>query len=939
VPRLVALLLTMVLCTCVARAQQPCDPPAPPTLSRESNIFSEEQEVFLGDAVAEHLQRNFRVIEDDKLTAYLDQLGDRLVKHLPSMRLKLQFFVVDLPEANAFTLPGGRVYVSRKLVALTQSEDELAGVIAHELGHMVARHNAVEMTRLLRDVLKVTEVGDRRDIFEKYNRLVENAARNPKALGSSHEDKDQGAADRIGLYALVAAGYDPQAQVTFFDRLAGTKGNTGNFFGDLFGATRTESKRLREMIKTVGTLPAACRESRRAAPTEEYRAWQSVVVNYTGAGRREALHAVRSKTVLDPPLRGEISHLRFSPDGRYLLAQDDSGISVLTREPLASVFRIDAADARPAQFTPDSRFVVFNTTGLRVEAWDIAGRKLESARELFVRASCVQTLLSPDGKTLACLDTDWALTLHDVASGTQFVQKKSFATPNPFQLILIGFLMRSSESAFDVADIEWIKMGFSPDGRYFAAGSRNLQIGFGPVSMSTKSLGVDVPARKEIDIRSPLGKVLPAGFTFVGSDKVIAVDSSDSTKSGLFAFPSGQALDPIPLGPAKLAAATRGNFLLVRPITGYPVGVMDLSAKKFTKANKQSAFDLYEDVFTAERRNGEVGLYGVEKNDLRAVVLLPRSSLGTLRAVAVSRDLKLLALSGQSRGAAWDLSTGKRVSHVRGFRGAWFGDDGALYADFPKFENTERTIVKIDLRSGESVSGPEIKDSNARQYGPFVLVTKPATEGGGYGSNVVLEMHDTRGFAVRWTRTFAKEAPDVWVDADHGTVVLAWPVSAEAAKAIAQTDPALGRRLASKKEKEQIGDYMLQVLDAKTGEPIGKLLVETGKGSFQISNVFAARDWVVISDTENRVLLYALASGEQKGRAFGARAALSPDGRLLCVENEPSRLTVYDTLSMEKRDEFAFSSPVVVTRFGADGTSLLAVTADQTVYVLDVVAK
>src|SRR5215475_7608474 len=357
----------------VINAQQPCRPPAP-QVSREPNIFTEEQEVDLGDAIAEQIQRDFRVIDDDEVAGYLRRIGERIVKHLPPTKLRFQFFLVDLSEANAFVLPGGRIYVSRKLVAFTRSEDELAAVISHEIGHLVARQQSLTMTRRLREALGVTRVTDRRDIFEKYNLLVENAARKPEVFrqGDDHGDKDQIEADQIGLFALAASGYDPQAHARLFDRLAETKGKTGNFFSDLFGVTSPESKRLREMIKVVEALPPGCVETRAKEQASEYSRWQSAVVSYTGLGRKESLHSVVSKTAIQPPLRGDVTHLRFSPDGKYILAQDDSGISVLTREPFRSVFRIDAPEANEAQFTPDSQSIVFNTSDLRVEIWSLA---------------------------------------------------------------------------------------------------------------------------------------------------------------------------------------------------------------------------------------------------------------------------------------------------------------------------------------------------------------------------------------------------------------------------------------------------------------------------------------------------------------------------------------------------------------------------------------
>ena len=104
---------------------------------------------------------------------------------------------------------------------------------------------------------------------------------------------------------------------------------------------------------------------------------------------------------------------------------------MLTREPFKPVFRIDAPEAEEAQFTPDSLNVVFNTSDLRVEIWGVAEEKLSEAHEVVVRKTCLQSLLSPDGKTLACMDDDFTLNLFDVKSKTQVFQRKDFYTPDP----------------------------------------------------------------------------------------------------------------------------------------------------------------------------------------------------------------------------------------------------------------------------------------------------------------------------------------------------------------------------------------------------------------------------------------------------------------------------------------------------------------------------
>ncbi len=84
--RLIALIIAMGLFAPLGYAQtqqQSCQPPTPPSFSREQNIFTEEQESDLGDAIAEQIQRSFRVIDDEEITNYLNQIGQRIVKHLP----------------------------------------------------------------------------------------------------------------------------------------------------------------------------------------------------------------------------------------------------------------------------------------------------------------------------------------------------------------------------------------------------------------------------------------------------------------------------------------------------------------------------------------------------------------------------------------------------------------------------------------------------------------------------------------------------------------------------------------------------------------------------------------------------------------------------------------------------------------------------------------
>jgi len=164
---LIALLVGLSLSPIVSA--QECAPPPITANSAVYNIFTPEQETILGELTYQRMQGDLRFIRDQQIDDYLNALAQKLIKHLPPTGLKFQFHVVDIPEANAFNTPGGYVFISRKLIGFANNEDELAGVIAHELGHATVRHSASDFSNYLKLILNVTQVTDRKDIAEKYN--------------------------------------------------------------------------------------------------------------------------------------------------------------------------------------------------------------------------------------------------------------------------------------------------------------------------------------------------------------------------------------------------------------------------------------------------------------------------------------------------------------------------------------------------------------------------------------------------------------------------------------------------------------------------------------------------------------------------------------------------------------------------------------------------
>lgn len=907
-----ALFLATFLSAGVARSfGQNC--PAPPVLQPLSpglDIFSDEQEADLGDAQAEQIAPRLKIIEDDALTAYLRVLGNRLIQQLPPTRLNFRFFLVDLPEPNAFSIAGGRVYVSRKLVVFSKNEDELAGVIAHELGHIVTHQSGIYMTRRFREVLDVTQVGDRADVFAKYHQYLENYRR--KSSKGENEEKEQTAADQVGIFAAFRAGYSPQAYIDALDRLQQSHGQTGSWLTDLFGATGPEQRRLRELIRDMGRLPQGCAEARSAESTQAFEKWKEQLVNYTDRGGEEILPGMVSRTSLSLPLRPDISHLRFSPDGKYLIAQDEGGIHILTRAPLAVLFFIPAPDAHSAEFSPDSQRVIFYTRSLRVETWSIADHSRVSAHELAVSEYCIQSALSFDGKVLACLTARYDLLLLDVATSNTLFTKKQFFVPGFAEAF---WLLQQALTSEDWEDFEFIHMKFSPDDHYFVAG--HLE----------DYLVLDLTTRQQVPVGGAIKRHVGSGFAFLGTDRLLVINGTSPSKSQIVSFPGGERLDEVALGNnLHMRAVSRGDYVLLGPLKDHPLGLLDVKTKKIPISFKRAAADVYDDVLVNERLDGEVALYPVGQKQPTEVVRLPEARLGKLRAAAVSGDLEWLAISNHTRGALWNVSRNVRTQYVRSFAAAWFSPDTVLYADFPKFADLPRMIGTTSLPGNRLSDDYKIDDTGVRQQGGFLLVTKP--KGKSDHGDCDVEVREIASNKPIWTRHFAHEIPSLTLNSNAHTALLGWSLNQLGGREELQNFPDL-------KNQANKEDYLYEVVDLQKGTTMGKALVRTNRRSVRLEGGVSDGDWIAVAAGQNQILTFSLPSGEEKGHFFGIAPLLVAAAGVVAVERDAKELDLYDLNTQKLRSRYVFSDPIAMKKVSADGRRLLVLTNTQTLYLFN----
>ncbi len=303
-PTPAALFVFALLFGGAARAQQVCAVPSP-HFPEGRNIFSAEQELDLGDIEAEWLEKNQQVMLEGRLARHLNTIGSRILSQVPANRIKVRIILIDAPEADAFSAGTSRIYITRKMVSMLRNDDELAGVLGHEVAHIFNHENAIVVSQMFHDILGVDAVSDRKDIADKISRMLNSTGRDGNGLRNTanriqrQKEIDQYEADRFGIHVAAAAGFSPQAFAEFFDRFARTHGKTGNRLTDFLGVTTPDEKRLREIYKSLSRLPRACREMLPSAPSTEFLAWQTDVIAYATVAFSQREGTTEERRALD----------------------------------------------------------------------------------------------------------------------------------------------------------------------------------------------------------------------------------------------------------------------------------------------------------------------------------------------------------------------------------------------------------------------------------------------------------------------------------------------------------------------------------------------------------------------------------------------------------------------------------------------------------------
>lgn len=218
--------------------------------------LSEEEEVELGRAAADEMEKELELVTDEAVTAYVSELGQTLAQHSDRSHLTYTFKVVNSGEINAFALPGGFIYVNRGLIAAADTETELAGVLGHEIGHVVARHGAEQAQRASIANLGLSVLGS---IFGggKGAQIGGMAAELVTAGTFMKFSRDaEREADRLGAENVASAGHDPRGMVTFFEKLAALRDGNAGGVERFFASHPSPEERVSNVQDLVGSLSA-----------------------------------------------------------------------------------------------------------------------------------------------------------------------------------------------------------------------------------------------------------------------------------------------------------------------------------------------------------------------------------------------------------------------------------------------------------------------------------------------------------------------------------------------------------------------------------------------------------------------------------------------------------------------------------------------------------
>jgi beta-barrel assembly-enhancing protease len=218
------------------------------------NWYSLETDVKIGRQYSQMVDSSSKLIKDPVVTEYVNRLGQNLVRNSDA-QVPVTFKIIDSDQVNAFALPGGFVYVNAGTILAADEEAELAGVMAHELGHVCARHATRQLTRSQYAGIATIPL-----IFVGGGlgyAVYEAAGLGLPVAFMSFSRGYEAEADYLGIQYMYKAGYDPQAMISFFEKVEAQEKKKPGVMDKAFASHPQTPDRIEASQKEIETiLPA-----------------------------------------------------------------------------------------------------------------------------------------------------------------------------------------------------------------------------------------------------------------------------------------------------------------------------------------------------------------------------------------------------------------------------------------------------------------------------------------------------------------------------------------------------------------------------------------------------------------------------------------------------------------------------------------------------------
>jgi predicted Zn-dependent protease len=292
-------------------------------VSCHMNWFSIEKEIGLGKQLAQEVERSSKMIDDPVVTEYVNRVGQNLVRNSDA-KVPFTIKVIDSDEVNAFALPGGFFYVNSGLVLRSQEESELAGVMAHEISHVTARHGTCQATK--GELMQLASIPAMIFIpytwagYAMYQGL--NMAIPLTFLKFSRDAERE--ADFLGIQYMYKAGYDPNAYVTFFERIQADEKRRPGTIPKAFSTHPPTPERIENTQKEIARiLPAR----------QEYIVTTSEFDQVKGRLRNIMFSRKVTEAKDKPTLRTKTEQSKKQPSGNDPNSTSDDDRPTLKRRP------------------------------------------------------------------------------------------------------------------------------------------------------------------------------------------------------------------------------------------------------------------------------------------------------------------------------------------------------------------------------------------------------------------------------------------------------------------------------------------------------------------------------------------------------------------------------------------------------------------------------